>query len=127
MCMEISDNTMGGNMNERLENARYYIDVAYHDRITLEGLSKIALLNPRYFLKVFKNSYNITPHQYLTKKRLEEAKLLLEKNYKVTEVCKKVGYEDLASFSKLFKKSTGICPRAYSDKYKSYIHINDLV
>lgn len=98
------------NRRGRLGLAKDFMDNHFPEQITLKSLSEIALLNPRYFLKVFKSTFYITPHQYLTTIRLSKAKELLKKNYKVSVVCKRVGFEDIASFSKLFKRLVGVSP-----------------
>jgi len=54
-----------------------------------------------------------TPHQYLTRKRLEKAKDLLAENKPVTDVCNEVGFESIGSFSTLFKKEIGLAPTFY--------------
>lgn len=75
------------------------------EEVTLEKLASVSLFNQTYFLRQFKNYFGITPGKYLIRRRMEAAKMLLEQNKEVsiTEVCLEVGYNDLSSFSKLFK------------------------
>ena len=58
----------------------------------------------------------MTPHQYLTKLRIEKAKLLLQKNINISAVCFSVGFESVSSFSVLFKKLTSITPSDYQQQ-----------
>jgi AraC-like DNA-binding protein len=95
----------------RLNRARDYIFSCFKENLTIESIANVACLNQHYFLREFKKVFNYTPHQYLQNVRLNEAKLLLETTDKlVTEVCNEVGYNDLASFSKLYKKHFTYAP-----------------
>jgi AraC-like DNA-binding protein len=90
---------------KRLHRVKDYIDSCYHEDVSLDELAKIGLLNPSYLLRQFKNHFKITPRQYVIRRRMEEARRYLESGQKlsVTEICLKVGYDDLVSFTKLFK------------------------
>ena len=99
---------------QRLHNAKDYIDSCFADDLSLETISSTAHLAPVYFLREFKKNFHLTPHQYLTQRRIEEAKyLLIAKGKSVSEVCFSVGFNDLSSFSKLFKTRTGFSPERY--------------
>ena len=100
---------------KRLYLVKDLIDAAYQDNITLETLSAAALINPCYLLRLFKSYFNITPHQYITARRIDAAKkLLLTGGLPVAEICNSVGFADLSSFSKLFKRETGLSPVKYA-------------
>lgn len=100
---------------KRLYMARDLMDSSYQSNITLDTLAEVALINPFYLLRLFKSFYKITPHQYLRRRRIEEArKLLMKGQYTVSQVCNLVGFSDISSFSKLFKQETGVSPSFYS-------------
>ncbi|HVX52801.1 MAG TPA: AraC family transcriptional regulator [Chitinophagaceae bacterium] len=99
---------------ERMVSAKVYIDKNFDSNIDLAGISRQACLSPYHFHRLFTTIYRKTPHQYLTWKRLEKARLLLEKEgISVTEVCNSVGFESLSSFSLLFKRESGYAPQYY--------------
>ena len=99
---------------ERIVSAKMFIDNHYEEPISLEQISKKAFLSKFYFLRIFKSIYKKTPHEYLTAKRIEQAKLLLVKEgISITDVCNCVGFESLSSFSMLFKKQNGFAPQYY--------------
>lgn len=98
---------------KRLHQAKDYINSCYYQNIQLEDLSKITLLNEFYLLRLFKTYFKLTPHQFLTQRRIEVSKKLLKEGYSVTDTCKMVGYADVASFGKLFKKNTGEVPKKF--------------
>jgi AraC-like DNA-binding protein len=98
----------------RLNFAKDYIHSNYSEKIELSDLGKISNLAPHYLLRKFKKHFNITPHRYLTARRLEKAKeLLLNTDKPVTEICIEVGFESLSSFGVLFKKHFNLPPEKY--------------
>ena len=98
---------------ERLVNAKVYIDENFQEPIDLNRISQQAFLSRFHFHRLFTRVYRRTPHQYLTRKRIEKARSLLEKNKPVSEVCNEVGFESVGSFSVLFKKEIGFAPQYY--------------
>ena len=99
---------------QRIVSAKLYIDECYYEPIGLEEISRKALLSRFHFHRLFTRVYKITPHQYLTQKRIDKAKDLLGKEkLTVTEVCNNVGFESIGSFSALFKKEIGFAPQYY--------------
>jgi AraC-like DNA-binding protein len=100
-------------MYQRIVAAKMYIDENYPEPIDLEDISQQAFLSKFHFHRLFTRIYNRTPHQYLTRKRLNKAKDLLAENKPVTEVCNEVGFESIGSFSVLFKKEIGFAPQYY--------------
>ncbi|WP_127490759.1 helix-turn-helix domain-containing protein [Paenibacillus glycanilyticus] len=62
----------------------------------------------RNFFVLFKDAYNITPMQFQIHLRIERAKeLAIQSNMSVTEIAHHVGYTDVHTFRKIFKKKTG--------------------
>jgi AraC-like DNA-binding protein len=98
---------------QRIATAKVYIDENYHESIDLEEISQQAFLSRFHFHRLFTKIYRSTPHQYLTRKRLDKAKDLLAENKPVSEVCNEVGFESIGSFSVLFKKEIGFAPQYY--------------
>jgi AraC-like DNA-binding protein len=98
---------------QRIVTAKVYIDENYHEPIGLEIISQQAFLSRFHFHRLFTQVYRHTPHQYLTRKRMDKAKDLLAENKPVTEVCYELGFESIGSFSTLFKKEIGFAPQYY--------------
>ena len=98
---------------QRIAAAKVFIDDNYQESIDLEEISQQAFLSRFHFHRLFTKIYRRTPHQYLTRKRLDKAKNLLSENKAVTEVCNEVGFESIGSFSVLFKKEIGFAPQYY--------------
>jgi AraC-like DNA-binding protein len=98
---------------QRIAAAKVYIDENYHESIHLKEISRQAFLSRFHFHRLFTRIYRRTPHQYLTRKRLDRAKDMLSENKTVTDVCNEVGFESIGSFSVLFKKEIGFAPQYY--------------
>lgn len=99
---------------KRLSIAKDYLSSCYHDDISLNQLAKTCHLNPYHLLREFKKFYCITPHQFLTSTRLHEAKELLASTRKtISQIMHEVGFQDAASFCKLFQKQFGLSPTAF--------------
>ncbi|MBS1605863.1 MAG: helix-turn-helix transcriptional regulator [Bacteroidetes bacterium] len=97
--------------------AKVYIDGNFQGPVDLERLSREACLSRYHFHRLFTRIYRLTPHQYLTRKRIEQARLCLAaRELTVTEICNRVGFESIGSFSLLFKKEMGAPPTNYRDE-----------
>lgn len=99
---------------QRIVTAKIYIDEHFQETIDLEQISQKAFFSRFHFHRIFTTVYKITPHQYLTKIRLEAAKKMLEiEGISITEVCNYIGFVSLGSFSSLFRKKSGYSPQYY--------------
>lgn len=98
----------------RLVQAKLFIDAHYADNIDLDNIADEAYFSKFHFIRLFKNIYRKTPHQYLIFVRIEKAMELLRAEVPVADACYAVGFESLSSFSGLFKRVVGIAPSTYS-------------
>jgi AraC-like DNA-binding protein len=94
--------------HESLWRARELIDAQYTQPLDLDELARSANFSRYHFLRSFRRLFHATPHEYLTRKRIERAK-----EFTVTEICFRVGFESLGSFSALFHKIVGWSPSIY--------------
>ena len=93
-----------------------YINEQLDRSISLAELADVIQMSPHYFASLFKQSTGITPHQYVTKCRLERAKQLLARDeLSIVEVCHQLGYQNQSHFTKVFRKHLGITPKAYKN------------
>ena len=77
-------------------------------------MSSEACFSRYHFLRLFRQAFDKTPHQYLIERRIEKAKELLSSDsLRVTDVCFEVGFQSLGSFSSLFRKCVGHAPVTY--------------
>ena len=96
------------------ENVLDYIEKRFNRELPISELSDLVKLSEDYFTVQFKKSVGITPHQYIMKKRLEEAKYLLRHtDQPMDEIAKMVGYSNQAYFATIFRKHYGLTPSNY--------------
>lgn len=97
-----------------------YIQEHYKDKVTLEDLARCADRNPQYISAVFSRECGISIGEYITSLRVEEAKRLLRAtNAPIGDIAQTVGYQDPKYFSRIFRKQTGLYPRAYRQADKA--------
>ncbi|MBP5575101.1 MAG: helix-turn-helix transcriptional regulator [Bacilli bacterium] len=71
-----------------------------------------------YFTKAFKKYMHDTPIMHLNKRRISDAKSLLKnKDLQLSDIAKMVGYKNLSTFTEAFKRSMGLLPSEYRNKY----------
>ncbi len=98
---------------QRVLRARDAMHARYAQALRLEDLAHEAALSPFHFLRMFRAAFGETPHQYLTRVRIEAAKRLLLADAPVTDVCFDVGFQSLGSFSALFARRVGAPPSGF--------------
>ena len=107
-----------------LANARDFMRHAYGHPINLQDISARANLSPYHFLRIHKLTNGETPHEFLTRLRIERAKTLLAKgSHNVTEACFEVGFSSLGSFSTLFNQRVGLSPSEYRRYARSSVAV----
>ena len=111
--------SMGAEVYQRLCRARAFIDHCYDHPLSLDQMSRQACFSRYHFLRLFRQAFHKTPHQYLIERRIEKAKeLLVAEDLRVTDVCFEVGFQSLGSFSSLFHKYVGHAPITYRQRVK---------
>jgi len=91
-----------------------YIDENYTKPITVTELANQCFYHPTYLGRIFKNTFGISLHDYIGRKRIDYAKkLLLESSDTVDTIAAAVGYADKKQFYKLFREQVGCTPKQY--------------
>lgn len=101
-----------------IEKAKMYIDENYKKDISLDDVSRIVDISPYYFSKLFKEETGENFIEYLTNIRIENAKKLLSnRELSIKYICANTGYGDPNYFSRIFKKSVGMTPTEYRERF----------
>ncbi len=121
ILIELSENTL--NINKRkvldrnlsvLKDMLKFIQKNYAEKITLEDIAKSGNVSKSTCLSLFKKYLHDTPTNFLIGCRLKKsAKLLKEKEFSVTEIAYKVGFNGVSYFSETFRKNYGCSPIEY--------------
>lgn len=96
-----------------------WLELHYRQSIAVSDLPLMINLTLRTFNRRFKKATEQNPLEYLQTLRVEAAKKQLETTHdSVERIVTHVGYDDLSSFTRLFKKHTGLSPSQYAKKFK---------
>ncbi|MRX71258.1 helix-turn-helix domain-containing protein [Bacillus lacus] len=82
--------------------------------VRIEEIAEQLNISLSYCQKVFKKVYHMSPRQYVTFRKLNEAKsLLIQDVYTIEQIAFVMGYHDSSHFSRQFKRWTGMSPGTY--------------
>ncbi|MCP3777712.1 MULTISPECIES: AraC family transcriptional regulator [unclassified Paenibacillus] len=103
-----------------LQQGKDYIEMHYCDRVTIEQIAEHVGVDRAHFSRKFHSTFLISPAKYLQNLKINEAKRLLEQTtYNLSIIAQSIGYTDMSTFSKAFKKTAGIPPREYRFRHQS--------
>lgn len=102
-----------------IERAIDYMRDHVADDISLAQLADMAAMSERTFVRRFRDVAGMPPGQYLQKMRLDIAKHLLEETDQPLEwIVGQVGYSDVSSFRRLFKKEVSVSPGVFRERFR---------
>ncbi|MDP4097364.1 response regulator [Paenibacillus sp. P96] len=97
-----------------------YIEQHYTSELSLQDIAGRFFVSREYISRKFKQEFGINFSDYLSKYRIDKAKLLmLNPNLKISQIAEMVGIHDVKYFSKVFKKQEGVSPKEYRHKLSS--------
>ncbi|MDQ8735859.1 AraC family transcriptional regulator [Paenibacillus sp. LHD-38] len=100
------------------EKAEAYIKNNYRTEITSQTMADALNFHYNYITRCMKQVYGMTPIDYLSKYRLEQAKLLLLKTeWPVAQIALHVGFENVPYFSNCFTRQIGMPPTKFRKQY----------
>ncbi|HXI07316.1 MAG: helix-turn-helix domain-containing protein [Bradyrhizobium sp.] len=104
----------GGLAPRVLRRLREHIDANIDQRIRVEALARLANLSVCYFVRAFKQSVGVTPHDYLIRRRVERAmELLSGTDLSLSEIALAAGFADQSHCARRFRQHVGMSPRDY--------------
>lgn len=98
----------------QVSQAKRYIETHLHENITLSSVAGQLFLSPAYLSRLFREKTGETFSAFLSRCRIEHAKLLLSTtDLSIAEVASSIGYREANSFSRFFKTVSGMSPTGY--------------
>jgi len=86
--------------------------------VSLASMAAIAGLQRRTFLRRFANATGMAPVEYCRRLRIARAReLLISGDTPQKAIAESLGYKDVASFARVFRKATGAAPGAYRKRF----------
>lgn len=96
----------------QLQQAIDYIHTHLNRELSLDELASVVNISPTYFASLFKKVMGISPHQYVIKQRVEQAKLMLSKtDLAIADIALQVGFSSQSHLTQQFKRLTGMTPK----------------
>lgn len=101
-----------------INRAKKYLLQNIAEDISRDDVANHVFLNPDYLTRRFKKETGMGITEYLVKERIKIAQgLLIKTNISVTDIATQSGYNNLAHFSRAFKKYTDLTPIDYRKKH----------
>ena len=106
----------GGLSPYKLQRTIAYIKDHLEQALSLVTLAAVTETSPAHFARLFKHTTGCSPHQYVIRCRMDQAKqLLAETEMSLSEIGLQVGSADQSHFTALFHKHVSMTPKAYRD------------
>ena len=109
----------GRNSRVTYETSLRYIATMVYDRVTVADIAEKVHTSVRNLEYLFKRYMNMTVKDYMISVKISSAAALLRMNAKVSETADKLCFEDVSTFTRLFKKHMGVTPKQYQQQCNS--------
>ena len=112
-CEAVKNFAING-YNPVVKKALMYINLHFNESINLQTVADVIGFNRTYLAKKFKSEMNLSVVDYIQRKRIDEAKFLIDLGrLSTTEVGLQVGFSSYNYFCKVFKEITGMTASEY--------------
>ena len=105
---------------EKLYLAKHLIEINLKNQLNIEQISKEIFLSKFEFIRRYKEVFGITPFKYFQAQKIEATKRELVKGLSLSEIALEYNISDQFTYSKMFKKITGVTP----SEFKKGMHTN---
>jgi YesN/AraC family two-component response regulator len=100
--------------SQLVKQALSYIYCNYAQAIGRKDIADAVGVSENYLSQIFRQETSISPLDYLNRFRISKAKeYLLKNDDTITQIALRVGYNDPAYFSRVFRKLTGSSPQEF--------------
>lgn len=102
------------------QNAVKYIEENYMEKLKLSDVADHVYVSQWHLSKILNQHVEKSFSDILNHARIEKAKeLLREPSLRIGDIAEKVGFLDMAHFSRVFKKHTGVSANEFRNQMKS--------
>jgi AraC family transcriptional regulator len=104
----------GGLTSRQIRLVVDHLENCLQEKITIAELSRIVELSRFHFIRAFKKSLGMTPHQFIANRRVERARDLLTKGrMSVSEIAASIGFNSTAQLTRAFRRHVGTTPTLF--------------
>jgi transcriptional regulator of acetoin/glycerol metabolism len=104
----------GGLSAGAMRRVQEYMKAHLGESVDLSMLAGVAGLSVHHFARQFKQSIGVTPHHYLTQKRVERAQeMLAQTDLSLAEIAYAAGFSDQSHLARHFRHTLGTTPREF--------------
>jgi AraC family transcriptional regulator len=104
----------GGLSPSQLRQVTSFVHECLHEDVSLIQMAEQAKLSPAHFSQMFRQSTGVTPHQFVLRARVEQAKeLLVKKDARVLDVAIACGFRTQQHFAKVFRAFCKMSPTQF--------------
>ena len=98
----------------RLRKVKEHVDRHLGDDLSLAAAARIAGLEEKYFSSFFHEKTGMCFRDWIARTRVDQAaEMFSSQDYTITYTALAVGFRDLRTFERAFKRWRGMTPRAY--------------
>jgi len=102
----------------RLAPVVQFIEKQLAEKLSVPELAQQVGISPYHFVRLFKQTTGLTPHQYLLSRRIERARRLLEdENLSIAVIAVDTGFASQSHLTELFRREFGITPAVYRSRH----------
>lgn len=103
-----------------VEEVKFFIDMNIGGTLKVKEIADVFGYHPNYLIRLFTETYGISPKQYIIDMKLQKARLLIEESSdSISLIAASLGFQDLATFSRAYKQHFGFSPTWSRLKRKS--------
>lgn len=112
------------NLSPQISSIVQYIGLNMYTKITVRQIAQYFSMSEARLRTAFKKELNISIHNYILRRKISEAKVMLKSNYPINDISLLLGFSDTSHFTKVFKKITGTTPKKYQMSVDSKFTLN---
>lgn len=102
--------------DNRIRKVLRHIRLNIDNPVSIDELSNMCCLSKDHFIRLFKKELQITPVQYINRKKIEKAQLkIITGDLPVKDIAYSLSFDNISYFNRLFRKYTGISPTQYKN------------